>query len=349
MPQQATRAFIAALTGVALLCVLDAVMKTLVLAIGVYALSIWRSAVNVVIAGSLYLPTRQAWPLREALPIHLIRGVIVAVMAPLFIWGISRVALAEAIVLTFTTPLIVSFLAALFLKEHVHRSSLIGSAIAGVGVLVVAFGEVHGGQPMLLGGAAIMGASVCYAANLVLIRRQGRTSTSLEINFCQSVTVAAIWLILAPIGGVPPLANGWWTWIIASSALTIAVGIILAWAYARAQAGYLAATEYTGFVWASLFGWLIFQESPSITTVLGGALIVGGCLIGSMVRRGLGQLESPVGGEPDHLVQSSSVVKSDEIENEFAGSAHRNSRPASCSLPGLIAPADRPSPVGKMR
>jgi S-adenosylmethionine uptake transporter len=263
-------------------------MKTLVLAIGVYALSIWRSAVNIVIAGALYLPTRQVWPLREFLPVHFIRGTIVAVMAPLFIWGISRVPLAEAIVLTFTTPLMVSFLAALFLKEHLHRSSLIGSAVAGLGVLVVAFGEGRSGHPMLLGGAAILGASVCYAANLVLMRHQGRTSTPFEINFFQSVTVAAIWLIIVPIGGLPSLANGWWPWIVASSALTIAVGTIFAWAYARAQASYLVTTEYSGFIWASLFGWLFFHERPSITTVLGGTLIGGGCFIGSMVRRGPG-------------------------------------------------------------
>ena len=34
-----------------------------------------------------------------------------------------------------------------------------------------------------------------------------------------------------------------------------------------------------GFVWAAIFGWLVFREVPSPFTLAGAVLIVGGCWI----------------------------------------------------------------------
>jgi len=53
------------------------------------------------------------------------------------------------------------------------------------------------------------------------------------------------------------------------------------WGYARAEAQVLVPIEYTGFLWAALFGWLQFSEEVGIATVGGALLIVVGCLIGA--------------------------------------------------------------------
>jgi S-adenosylmethionine uptake transporter len=52
-------------------------------------------------------------------------------------------------------------------------------------------------------------------------------------------------------------------------AAVLAIGsmLLLSWAYARAEASYLAATEYTAFLWAALFGWLVFDEPLSPFTL----------------------------------------------------------------------------------
>ena len=78
--QHPIKAFSAALAAVAVLSIMDAVMKALVIAIGVYAVSIWRSLVTLTIAAALYLPHRLDWPNRATLKIHVWRGVIVMVM-----------------------------------------------------------------------------------------------------------------------------------------------------------------------------------------------------------------------------------------------------------------------------
>ena len=67
--------FLAALGAVAVLSIMDAVMKHLVLAIGIVAVSVWRAVANLAISAGLYLPGRRKWPNRKTLWIHVARSV----------------------------------------------------------------------------------------------------------------------------------------------------------------------------------------------------------------------------------------------------------------------------------
>ncbi|MES2120136.1 MAG: DMT family transporter [Pseudomonadota bacterium] len=279
--QHPVAAFIVALGAVALLSVMDAVMKHLVLAIGIIAVSVWRSAVNLGLATALYLPRRQGWPTRKTLRIHVARGIIVTVMAALFFWGIGRVPLAQAIALTFIAPLIALVLAALFLHERIGARSIAGSVAAFAGVIIIVLGQARAaiGNDALLGIAAIIGSALAYAVNIVLMRHQAVAARPLEINFFQALTVMTMWLLALPVVGLPAVPSGQWAWVLTASALSSAGTLLFAWAYARGEAGYLAVSEYSAFLWAALMGWLMFSEPVSITTIGGALLIVGGCLI----------------------------------------------------------------------
>jgi S-adenosylmethionine uptake transporter len=279
--QHPVQGFIAALGAVAVLSIMDAVMKHLVLAIGIIAVSVWRSAANLALSVILYRPSRSRWPDRKILRVHLLRGAVLTVMAAFFFWGIGRVPLAQAIALTFIAPLIAMFLAALMLGEKVGRSSIAGSLLAFAGVIVIVLGQArsHAGPEVLLGTAAIMLSALCYAFNIVLMRRQALAAAPLEINFFQCATILALWLLAVPFAGVPAWPADQWQWVAVASLLSTAGTLLFAWAYARGPASYLAATEYSGFIWAAILGWLVFREPVSLTTLAGAVLIVGGCLI----------------------------------------------------------------------
>lgn len=264
-----------------MLSIMDAVMKHLVLAIGLVAVSVWRSAANLSLSTFLYLPKRGAWPKPRTLRIHVLRSVIVTIMAALFFWGIGRVPLAQAIALTFIAPLIAMFLAAVSLEERIPPNSVFGSIGAFAGVIVIVLGQARANvaNDVLLGIAAILGSALCYAANIVLMRHQALAAKPLEINFFQSITVMALWLLAIPIVGPPAWPGTQWQWIIVASVLSTSGTLMFAWGYARGPASYLAVTEYSGFLWASVLGWLVFRESLSIYTLAGAVLIVGGCLV----------------------------------------------------------------------
>lgn len=281
--QHPIKAFAAALGAVAVLSIMDAVMKHLVLAIGIYSVSVWRSLLTLIMAAIIYLPRRTAWPTRTVLKIHIGRGVIVTIMAVLFFWGIGRVPLAQAISLTFIAPLLALLLAALTLGEHISAKSIMGSAAAFLGVVVIVFGQsrMQLGPEVLLGSAAIIGSALCYAVNIVMMRHQALAADPMEITFFQSVTIAILWFATVPIVGIPQSAGLDWIWLVIAALMSTAGGLLFAWAYARAEASYLSVTEYSGFLWASALGWLVFRESVSLYTVAGALMIVTGCLIGA--------------------------------------------------------------------
>ena len=70
----------------------------------------------------------------------------------------------------------------------------------------------------------------------------------------------------------------------AASALAIVSLLLLSWAYARAEAQILIPVEYTGFIWAMLFGWMFFSEPVTLPTLLGTGLIVAGSLIAARAK-----------------------------------------------------------------
>lgn len=269
-----------------MLSIMDAVMKHLVLVIGLVAVSMWRSLANLALSALLYLPRRCSWPDPRTLRVHVVRGLDVTVMAALFFWGIGRVPLAQAIALTFIAPLIALLLAAVFLKERIGSGSLVGSIAAFCGVIVIVLGQArsHVGQDVLLGIAAIIASALCYAVNIVLMRRQALAAGPLEINFFQSVTVMILWLLAVPFVGFPAWPDVQWVWVVLACLLSTSGTLLFAWGYARAEASYLSVTEYSAFLWASVMGWIVFRERVSPFTLVGALLIVCGCLVAARRR-----------------------------------------------------------------
>jgi S-adenosylmethionine uptake transporter len=273
--------FLAALGAVAVLSIMDAVMKHLVIAIGVVAVSIWRAVVNLLLSGGLYLPRRQKWPSRSILWIHVSRSVVVTIMAVLFFWGIGRVPLAQAIALTFIAPLMAMLLAPLFLREKLAGRSIAGAVAAFAGVLVIVLGQARAEvrPDVLLGIAAILGSAVCYSVNILMMRWQALAAKPLEINFFQALVVLLIWIVALPVVGIPAWPHGQVGWIVLAAIMSTSGGLLFAWAYARGEASYLAVTEYSAFLWASALGWIVFRERVSTYTLAGALLIIAGCLI----------------------------------------------------------------------
>jgi S-adenosylmethionine uptake transporter len=274
-------AFLVGVLGIALFSGMDAVMKGLVLAIGTLTTMFWRNLAGIVLSGVIYLPRRKQWPSRATMRIHLARGVLSTAMGFLFFWGLGRVPLAQAVALAFIAPLIALYLAAVMLHEKVGARTVGASLFAFGGVVVIVLGQAKAdlGREALIGSAAILVSASLYALNIIIMRAQALVAEPLEITFFQSLIVTAVLALALPFAGLalPPLDR--WPLILLAAALAIVSMLLLSWAYARAEASYLASTEYTAFLWAALFGWLVFGEQVSLFTVAGACMIVGGCVL----------------------------------------------------------------------
>ena len=52
--------------------------------------------------------------------------------------------------------------------------------------------------------------------------------------------------------------------------------------------------EYSAFLWAGLFGWLVFNEPLQMSTLLGTVLIVAGCLIVAREKPEVARIEAEI-------------------------------------------------------
>lgn len=276
-----------AVLGIATFAGMDVLMKGLSIEMGAYNAMLWRTLIAAAIAAVIFLWKRNRWPTKPALRVHVRRGVLTSIMAFLFFWGLKYVPLAEAIGLSFIAPLLALYLAAVLLGETIGRAALGASVIGLVGAMIIVSGKLgeQYSDEMSKGIAAILLSAVMYAYNLILQRQQALIAEPVEIALFQNGTVFLLYLLIAPLLAVAPTVAQL-PGLAGAGMLGICSVLLLSWAYARAEAKTLIPVEYTAFVWAALFGWLVYDESLTLTTILGTALIVGGCLLAARQQPG---------------------------------------------------------------
>lgn len=279
-------AVLLAVAGVMTFSMMDVVMKAQSLAMGVYNAMFWRMVVGSALALLIYLPTLKQKPepiTRRGWHLHIARAVLATVMLYLLFFGLTRIPLAQAIGLTFLAPIIALFLARPMLGERIGNSAKLAAALGFGGVLAVVGGEIiaNGSDSDFLGISAVLAFAMLYALNLILQRMQALIAEPPEIVFYQNVLVLLILLVAAPFALVWPANTNQWVGSALAALLAVGSLLLLSRAYRLADAQRLINIEYTAFIWAAIFGWLIFSEAVTARTLLGTGLIVLGCVIGS--------------------------------------------------------------------
>ena len=275
-------AFGAACAGIALFSLMDSAMKELALAMGALAATFLRNCLNSLFAGALFMWHKKGAPSRLALFHHGRRALVIALMSVLFFHGITLLPLAESIALSFIAPVIALVLAAVMLGETIGKGAIWASlfGLAGVGVILAGrlSGEYQAGAAE--GAAAVLVSACLYAYNLILARQQAMVADAVEITFFQPAIVVLLllpFILFFPPEAAPDLTQ--WGLLAGAALLAMISLLLISWAYARAEAQILIPVEYTGFLWAALFGWLFFAEALTVTTLIGTALIVAGSIM----------------------------------------------------------------------
>ncbi len=292
-------AFGAACAGLALFSLMDAAMKELALAMGALAATFLRNCLNSLFAGVLFVWQKKGAPSRLALFHHGRRAIVIAMMSVLFFHGITLLPLAESIALSFIAPVIALILAAVMLGERVGKGAIWASLFGLAGVAVILAGRLSGEyQAGAAEGAAAVLISAClYAYNLILARQQAMVADAVEITFFQPVIVVVLlapFILIFPPAALPDLMQ--WGLLAGAAALAMVSLLLLSWAYARAEAQILIPVEYTGFLWAALFGWLFFAEALTVSTLFGTVLIVVGSAIAARRQPMLADDHEPMPG-----------------------------------------------------
>lgn len=285
--------FAAAAAGVGFLSLMDAFMKGAALSTGTYTATVLRSLVGATLIAPFWLWHRKGWPEKATMKLHIERGIVSAFMALSFFYALTKLPLAEAIAISFVAPLVALYFARALLGEVIQSKAVVASILGFIGTLVIVGGKIGQGafdDDTMLGLAALMFSALLYAYNFVVIRRQSQVAGPVEIATFHSGIGGLVLLLLAPFLGTAPVLSAL-PFIVAAGALTVAGAMAIAWAYARAEAQALVPIEYSGFLWASVFGWAFFREPVTLPTIAGTALIVTGCWLAT--RKGAVRAAKP--------------------------------------------------------
>ncbi|KHK92713.1 DMT family transporter [Novosphingobium malaysiense] len=273
--------------GIGAFSAMDAAIKGASIAVGVLTALFLRNLFGTLLTIPVWLAAGRPLPRRHVLVVHAQRSAITATMATLFFYGLVRIPLAEGIAISFIAPIVALYFAAVMLGEKIRPQAIVAALLGIVGVVVIGAGRFGAGafsDEAIAGTAAILCSAMFYALNLVFQRKQALLAGPVEIALFQNGIVALIFLVFSPLFLVWPDAASL-RMIGAGAVFATCALLFLSWGYARAEAQVLVPIEYTGFLWAALFGWLIFGERVEAATLAGAVLIVIGCWIATRKAR----------------------------------------------------------------
>ena len=198
-----------------------------------------------------------------------------------FFYAIAKLPLAAAMLLTYSTPLYVPFVAWLWIHERppaiAFPASIVG--LVGIGFIVrpsATFDLTAG----LIGAAA--GALAAWA--MVSIRRISDTEPASRIVFYfagMSSLIAAV-----PLLWSWKTPNGHETLLLIATGVTATLGqLCLTRAYSLAPAARVGPFTYTSVIFSALLAWWLWGEQLDRWTALGCALVIVTCVMVGWTRR----------------------------------------------------------------
>src|SRR5918994_165049 len=256
-----TAAFLRAATAIAVLSLMDAVIKAMAARYPTLEVAFLRFAFGLAVASTALAIARPGLPSRETLIANAGRAALTVVTATTFFYALGQLPLAEALVLTFLSPMFVAPFGVLMLGERPDARILVALAAGFFGVLVVVSDQfgVRDRAASIGGVAAALASAVCYAFGLVLLRARAQRDPIVYIVFLQNLGAAL--LLAVPAYAVwEPVSLADLTFFALIGVLGVGGHFLRTSAFARAGAGRLGSPGDTGRSWAALFGYLFFRE-----------------------------------------------------------------------------------------
>ncbi len=198
-----------------------------------------------------------------------------------FFYAVGHLPLAAAMLLTYSTPLYIPFIAWYWIYE---RPPLIAFPAAVLGLMGVGFIiQPDIGFPVLAGLIGVL-SGMFAAGAMVSIRRISDTEPATRIVFYFSALSSVICAI--------PLIWAWQTPTTAQWLILIAIGLCATWgqlcltkAYAAAPAARVGPFIYFAVIFSALLSWLIWDETLDRNFVVGALLVIATCVMVGWQRK----------------------------------------------------------------
>lgn len=201
---------------------------------------------------------------------HIIRALLGLSATFFCILALKHVSISVFIIITFTAPFIGIVLAYFILNEQSNINRLIATLIGFIGVFII----VDPDSPTLNIGVALALIGTLLATLLMIYTKKiSWTESTLSINFWRVVIAILVSSIFLPFQ--------WKTPDLFDFIVLLSIGLfrtfgnlLLVQAFKKAPATVILPLDYSGLIWAMIFGYLIWGDIPTIALYYGATLII---------------------------------------------------------------------------
>ncbi len=209
-----------------------------------------------------------------------LRGFAGTFALSLYFYTLQSMPLASAVTIQYLHPLLTVLLASLFLREAPKPLQWLGLFGGFMGILIVrGFDPRVSSADAVIGIAAALGSAIAY--NLIRASR-GKDHPLVVMFYFPFVSL----VVLGPIAVIQFVKPNWIEWLVLAiiGLFTQLAQYYMTLAYQMDRAANVSGLNYIGIIYATGFGYLLFDESVSLAAVSGMALIAASAILTTQSR-----------------------------------------------------------------
>ncbi len=213
--------------------------------------------------------------------LFLLRPVLEVAGFSLLFSAVVIMPLPQVSALIFMTPVLITVLAVVILREESSLYTWLSLLTGFVGVLIIVRPDVEG---VNIGAVYVLLASLCYASCGIIIRSLSRTETPRKIVFYMMLFTAPLSLALAlPVWQTPSWEMA--PWCVALALLFLWLQLSVTYAIRAAPLTDIMPYAFTRIIFTAILAYAFFGEVVEVWTVLGAAIILGSAVVGMRRQR----------------------------------------------------------------
>ena len=216
------------------------------------------------------------------LAMMLLAGGFLALHFGLWIASLTYTSVATSVVLVTATPIFVAVASYLLFKEKLTVKIALGIAVSIGGSVLIGYGNWSIGTSPLLGAGLALAGALAMAGYLLTGRRLRRTTDLLSYSFVTYSTAAVLLLIVALVSGnklTGYTGNTYLMFVLLALIPQLLGHSSLNWSLKFMPATMVTIAVLGEPIIATVLAFFILHESPTLTEIIGGILILSGIFI----------------------------------------------------------------------
>jgi len=236
----------------------------------------WRSALVLIVLLPFLLFSHFRLAILSAdLKAHMIHAILSMASMTCFYFALRTLPIVTVTSINFTTPTIAMILASLLYRDHISPLGWVSLALGFAGALIILKPDINGISFDMV--VVMLGSFLAACTNLAVRRMPARSS-----NFAVIFYLTCAGMLFFGLPGLVdfrlPQGNQW-LWILLLGLVALGVHCFIILAYRFSASMLIGALDYLRIVWALAFGFLIFNEKPMVSELIGITMICASGLI----------------------------------------------------------------------